>query len=231
MADIAIWFDIDGTILDTGGAGSRAYGKTVRDFFGIEADMKRIHFAWATDLGVLEDILTHHGKPEGLAEADRFFAAMESAYEEAFAISAFTVYSGVRELLQQLDDHPGCLLGLVTGNAEKLAYAKLRQVQLDHHFDHGGFGDDHADRNEMARLARERALALNQPHPLTKTFIIGDTPRDIAAAHAVGAVAIGVSTGGYSADDLHAAGADLVWDSFADTAACMALLTNETHAL
>lgn len=226
MPEVAVWFDIDGTLLDTGGAGSCAYGIAVRRHFGIEVDMNRIHFPGATDLGVLEDILTHHGQADGLSQADAFFESIESAYDEAFTATPITVFEGVRELLQGLDDDADCLLGLVTGNAKRLAYNKLRHVQLEHHFDHGGFGDDHADRKEMARLAHERARALNKGHALSKTYLVGDTPRDISAAHAIGAMAIGVATGGYDAEALLAAGADVALESLADTEPCLALFTN-----
>ena len=226
MAEVAIWFDIDGTLLDTGGAGSRAYGSAVRRFFGIEVDMNRIHFAGATDLGVLEDILTHHGQPEGLSQADAFFKSIESAYDAAFTATPITVFEGVRELLQGLDDDARCLLGLVTGNAKGLAYNKLRHARLNHYFGHGGFGDDHADRKEMARLARERGITLNRGNTFSKTCLVGDTPRDISAAHAIGAVAIGVATGGYDTDTLLAAGADVALESLADTGPCLTLLTN-----
>jgi phosphoglycolate phosphatase-like HAD superfamily hydrolase len=226
MPEVVVWFDIDGTLLDTGGAGSRAYGIAVRRHFGIEVDMSRIHFSGATDLGVLEDILTHHGQADRLCQASAFFESLESAYDEAFTATPITVFEGVRALLQDLDDDANCLLGLVTGNAKRLAYNKLRHVQLDHHFDHGGFGDDDADRKEMARLAHERAHALNRGNALSKTYLVGDTPRDISAAHAIGAMAIGVATGGYDAEALLAAGADVALESLADTEYCITLFTN-----
>jgi phosphoglycolate phosphatase len=118
---------------------------------------------------------------------------------------------GVVELLGELCQMPQVLLGLLTGNARECAFIKLRHAQLHDHFQDGGFGDEHHDRNQLATRARDKAnQALPPGATLAAGWVIGDTPRDIQAARQMGARCLAVASGAYSADELVQAGADHV---------------------
>jgi phosphoglycolate phosphatase-like HAD superfamily hydrolase len=127
---------------------------------------------------------------------------------------------GVQDLLEALKKQ-GAYIGLVTGNLEEIAWGKLKKAGIAHYFTFGGFGSDHSDRREMAALAIKRSNALYGLAGDNPVVLFGDTPYDIAAAHAIGALAIGVATGYPSRDQLLAAGADIVFSNLADTQAVM----------
>jgi len=137
--------------------------------------------------------------------------------------SVHTVYPGVPELLERLSGDPRCLLALVTGNVETCAWIKLQLVNLHEHFVLGAFGHEHADRVQIARLALRRAEE-HAGHSFEKKFLIGDTPNDIKAAHAIGAMAIAVTTGAFTREELVAAKADVVLDDLTDLKSILALL-------
>jgi phosphoglycolate phosphatase len=125
----------------------------------------------------------------------------------------YRVLAGVEELLPQMLEQ-GYLLGLVTGNVEAAAHIKLHRARLNRFFSFGGYGSDSPDRAVLTRRAIERASeVLRRPVDPKRVLVVGDTPLDIEAAHAAGAVAVGVATGHHSEEDLHRAGADYVLGS------------------
>jgi len=135
------------------------------------------------------------------------------------------LFPGVRELLEALSGDSRVLLGLVTGNIESCARIKLRQFNLHGHFVLGAFGDEHADRVEIARLALGRLReALDPGARLRACYLVGDTPFDIAAASTIGAVSVAVATGMFDRDTLRQAGADHVLTDLSDTDAVLRLL-------
>lgn len=210
--------DIDGTLLDTRGAGRAAFARTVRAVFGWADDLSWVSFAGATDLDVLRRIGERHGRSFDAEETDRFFERLAFELEAALQAAPPAVFPGVRELLAALSAFPEALLGLVTGNTEACARIKLRHAGLHGHFMLGAFGHEHGDRVEIARLALRRAERHARGGRLDPVVLIGDTPSDIAAARAIGARAVAVATGAYGAAALRAAGADLVVETLADPA-------------
>jgi phosphoglycolate phosphatase-like HAD superfamily hydrolase len=124
--------------------------------------------------------------------------------------SAFEVLPGVRSLLSELSARDDVLLGLGTGNTEPAAHAKLARGGLDSFFSFGGFGSDHADRTEVLRVGLQRGIARCGAERDVRVVVIGDTPHDVAAAQAIGASCIAVSTGGFDGPALKAAGPSVV---------------------
>jgi phosphoglycolate phosphatase len=125
----------------------------------------------------------------------------------------FTVLPGVRETLAHLSDE-GYLLGITTGGVEAAAHIKLTRARLNHYFSFGGYGSDSVDRTELTRKALERAgMLLGEPIEPKEALVVGDTPRDVDAAHGAGAFAVAVATGRFSEDELREAGADWVLGS------------------
>lgn len=204
-------FDIDGTLVDTGGQGMVALRKTAIEIFGEEGPP--LDLAGSTDLGILENLHAHFGIAPCAERTHRFFE-LYHFHLEAYLSSSLSegkVLDGVVELLQELAVLPHVKPALLTGNTMQGAWIKLRHFRLDHHFAFGAYGSDRADRNLLGHIALERALAhTGQAYGPEHTLVIGDTPKDIACAHAVGAKCLAVATGRFSEAQLAAAGADWV---------------------
>jgi phosphoglycolate phosphatase-like HAD superfamily hydrolase len=208
----AILFDIDGTLIASGGAGGAAWRAAFEDLYGVPADIGRFTDAGMTDPEVgrltFKAVVGHDPSASELA---RVLARRQAHLPRAVAESAgYRVLPGVRARLEQLHDD-GYPLGLTTGGTEAAAHIKLARGDLNHYFCFGGYGSDSPDRVELTRRAIERAgTVLGEPIDPGRTLVVGDTPLDIEAAHAAGAVGVGVATGHYSVDELRAAGADHV---------------------
>lgn len=218
MAAVRLWlFDIDGTLVDTGGAGMRALQQATLDCYGGEGPP--LDLAGSTDLGVLAGILRHFDLEHVEGGEERFFASYLAHLERNLAAGAWhgRVLPGAAELLDELSCREGITMGLLTGNIAGGAAAKMRHYGLGHHFPFGAYGCDHADRNLLGPVALDRA-ALHAGVSFTpqETLVIGDTPKDIACAHAMGARCLAVATGKFSAEQLRAAGADRVVESLED---------------
>ena len=226
MPDItAVLFDIDGTLLDMRGVGRQSFVRALETAFGIKDDLAYINFSGNTDLNVLQQVMAHHKRPLSQEDCDRFHVALPQELEAAAHQAQLILYPGVRELLESLSADPNVILGLVTGNVEACAWIKLQQFALHNHFVLGAFGDEHADRNLIAHLAMRRIQERLEPGQSIKAcFLVGDTPNDISAAHAIGAVAIAVATGKFNVEDLKAAGADVALSDLSDTSCVMAML-------
>jgi phosphoglycolate phosphatase len=203
-----ILFDIDGTLLDTSGAGRRSFARALEMVFDWKGDADSISFAGATDLDILIRLAERRGCVLTPGEIASFFALLPATLQVSLATEPPRVYPGVRELLHVLSARSEVRLGLVTGNIESCARIKLEACGLHEHFVLGAFGHEHADRREIARLAVQRVTAALAPgQHVVRRSLIGDTPADITAAHAIDATAIAVATGSYSEAHLHAAGA------------------------
>lgn len=204
-------FDIDGTLVDTGGKGMSALKKTAIEVFG--NDGPPLDLAGATDLGILANLYVHFEIEPTEELSHRFFDIYHQHLEESLKSnpSEGKVLEGVFDLLENLVSHQQARLGLLTGNTELGAEIKLRHYGLHQHFSFGAYGSDRADRNLLGHIALERALAvIGSSFTPDRTLIIGDTPKDIACAHAVGARCLAVATGHFSAEELEQAGADWV---------------------
>ena len=204
-----VLFDIDGTLLDVHGAGRQAFSNALRTVFGWDDDLAHIRFAGATDLDLLRRIMGRHGQMPSPADEERFFQQLPLALEDTLQRTQVTLYPGVRDLLAILGKYPHVLVGLVTGNIESCARIKLERFDLHDHFMLGAFGHEHAERDQIAGLALMRAKQRLKPgQQIRRRFLIGDTPSDIRAAAAIGAVSIAVATGSHTLRELEEAGAD-----------------------
>lgn len=220
-----VFFDIDGTLLDTHGAGREAFARALRAVFGRDEALRQISFAGATDLDVFRQVTRLSGIEPTAEEEDAFFRRLPQELEQTLAATPATTYPGVRSLVEALARDPRVLLGLVTGNIEPCARLKLASADLHGHFLLGAFGREHADRDEIARRALQRARQRLLPgQRFCQRVLIGDTPADVRAARAIGALAVAVATGKYSAGALKASGADHVLEDLSDTAAVLRLL-------
>lgn len=202
-------FDIDGTLVETGGKGMTALRRTAIEVFGSEGP--QLDLAGSTDLGILENLYLHFGVDPSDEQTYVFFDVYHRHLVASLAANPAEgrVLDGVIELLEQLATMGHAHLALLTGNTALGAQIKLRHYGLDHHFGFGAYGSDRADRNLLGKIALERALAITGcTYKPERTLIIGDTPKDIACAHAIGARCLAVATGRFSADELEKAGAD-----------------------
>jgi phosphoglycolate phosphatase len=208
-------FDIDGTLVATGGAGAVAWRQAFEELHGIPADIGKFTDAGMTDPEVgaktFEAVLRRSPTARELAQLlQRRLEHLPEAVERS---EGYEVLPGVPERLRQLS-HDGHLLGLITGNGDGAAFVKLSRGDLMRWFTFGAYATAGADRPTLVRLAVERAEAtLGRDVPNADIFVIGDTPLDIDAAHAAGCSAIGVATGHYDASALREAGADHVLES------------------
>lgn len=196
-------FDIDCTLIDTGGAGMEALKQTARELFG--ADGPELDLAGSTDSGIVRGMLDHFSSDLSL---DAFYEVYLSKLPSNLDSFAGRVLPGVDSLLDgavRSDD----TLGLLTGNIAKGAWEKLSYYGLSDYFAFGAFGDDHHDRNLLGPVALDRASQHSEyVYQGENTIVIGDTPKDIACGKAMGAVTLAVATGGFSVAELIAYGAD-----------------------
>ena len=170
-----ILFDIDGTLLHAPG-GRAAFAQAFKEAFDWEQGVEHINFYGATDLNVFRGICVERGV-EPTPDMERaFFERLAPALNSRLAVNPPTLFPNVENVLGEVSKH--WKLGLVTGNIEATAWAKLHYAGIAHYFDFGGFGCTHADRAEIARQAL-KASGLQHPE---KVFLIGDTPNDINAA-------------------------------------------------
>ncbi|WP_411827098.1 HAD family hydrolase [Luteolibacter sp. AS25] len=212
--------DIDGTLIETGGQGMAALNRTARDVFG--DDGPPLNLAGSTDLGVLDSIYAHFGQEPSDELTHQFFETYHFNLRESLELdpSKGEVLDGAIELLEEFQGYAHVELALLTGNTDEGAQIKLKHYLLERYFTFGAFGSDRADRNLLGPIALERAFAFTgRKYEADQILIIGDTPKDIACAHAIGAKCLAVSTGEFSAVELKYAGADWVVESLRDLAA------------
>lgn len=214
----AVLFDIDGTILVTGGAGGVAWQRAFDELYGIDANVAERTDAGMTDpeiaVIVFREAIGRECSPE---ERARAIAGYLRHLPDAVAESdGYRVMPGVEALLDRLIDE-GVLLGLVTGNIEAAAHVKLGRAGLNRFFSFGGYGSDSADRTEVTEAAVRRAeLVSGGSLRDGACFAVGDTPRDVKAGHGAGIRVVGVATGSYSVEQLREAGADWAIETVED---------------
>ena len=208
-------FDIDGTLVATGGAGAVAWRRAFEELHGIPADIGKYTDAGMTDPDVgaktFEAVL--HRKPTPHELAQLIQRRLEHLPEAVAESTGYRVLPGVPDRLRRLS-RAGHLLGIITGNGDGAAFIKLSRGDLMRWFTFGAYATAGIDRPGIVRRAVERGEAmLGVDVPNTDIFVIGDTPLDVDAAHAVGCTAIAVATGHYDAAALRDAGADHVLET------------------
>ena len=216
-------FDIDGTLLDTGGAGLRALRSAFLETFAEQgtngSEFPDLDLAGSTDSGIVRHLFSLF-RIELTAENesafyDTYLARLDR--ELAGRKAEGRLLPGIRELLHHLRDNTGHVLGLLTGNIARGAWKKVAWFDLDGIFEFGAFGDDHHDRDRLGPVALERAAGhAGIRFDPAETFIIGDTPKDIRCARACGARAVAVATGHSSRESLEEHHPDHLFDDFAD---------------
>jgi phosphoglycolate phosphatase len=213
-----VLFDVDGTLIDTGGAGGRSWSYAFREAFGVDGDIRRFSEVGMTDPVVARE--TFEGTIGREPTTDEVIRLMMRCVlrlpVEVDESPGYRVMPGVHDLLERLVE-ADTLLGLVTGNIEGAAHIKISRARLGRFFLFGGYGSDSSVRSDLTRaaIARAEALSGHEIDP-AEVIVVGDTPRDIEAAHGAGTIAVGVATGEYSVDQLRGAGAEHVLRSFAD---------------
>ncbi len=218
-------FDVDNTLLWSGGAGGKAMGLAFRDLFGIEDGFKRVEFSGRTDRYILTAALRQHGIDGDFDEHQvRFLERYYTHLPQMLREREGKLMPGFPALLDDLSGRPDVRLGLATGNFSRAAQMKLAHYGIDGYFSGGGFGEESEDRAVIVRRAVER---LGKGLPRAEAAVIGDTPHDISSAKANGAIAVGVATGTNSAEELRESGADVVFEDFSDWRSAVATLAGE----
>ena len=206
-------FDIDQTLVNTGGAGIHALDRACKKLLAIDHAMDGIRPHGKTDPAIAREILrVRLGATSDVeAQIQSILEAYVSFLEDEVQTSAkYRVLPGIISLLDEIAGRPDMILGLATGNIELGARIKLERGKLNRYFALGGFGSDAEDRTELVRKAAEKAAHNNGSLFLASdVFVIGDTPLDVDAGQRAGFKTVGVATGSYSVDQLLAAGADI----------------------
>jgi phosphoglycolate phosphatase len=213
-------FDLDWTVIYTGGAGVFALDHAFLELYGIREAMKRITPDGKTDPAIVREMIrVHLNRDAQDGEIERVCAAYVARLPiEVAAAEGYRVLPGIPELLEALSGKTGVRIGLGTGNLEGGAHAKLARCGLMRYFEFGGYATDSEDRPEVLRAAVRRGERLvgERAHP-RDVVVIGDHFRDVLAGQAIGATTLGVATGHLSVKDLSAYNPDHVLPDLSDT--------------
>jgi len=205
-----VLFDIDGTLVHTGGAGTKAFSQTFSQVFGLHSGSERMKFAGRTDVSLVREFFQIHGVPASPENFRQFFDSYVFWLAHIVAQSTGGECAGITPFIANLLALPQPpLLGLLTGNIRLGAEIKLRRFGLWDLFVMGGFADDHEDRNHIAVAALERGRRVLDPQLQPQEIVvIGDTPFDVRCGKFIGAKTLAVATGGSKYAELRQQGAD-----------------------
>jgi phosphoglycolate phosphatase-like HAD superfamily hydrolase len=210
-------FDIDGTLIHSGGAGVQALIRAFKERFGIDDDLHDIEIAGMTDSGIVVSILNKHNIPATPENVSAFLDSYVHFLSTELPRRKGKLLPGVLELLERLKSQRHVVLALLTGNVSRGAQLKLEHYGVWHFFEFGAFADDHHERNQLGRFARARAKEKHgREFAASEIDVIGDTPRDIACGKALGARTIAVATGRWSRDELAKHHPDFVIDDLSE---------------
>jgi phosphoglycolate phosphatase-like HAD superfamily hydrolase len=229
---MVVLFDIDGTLVQTSGAGVRGMTAAFAELHGVVDALAGVPIAGRTDRVIVSDAFERAGlepTPEAIDRLREAYIRHLTIEIGRPAAGAFGVLPGVHVLLDRLAQAGVAPVGLLTGNFERGAAVKLGHFDLWRRFAFGAFGDDYLDRRDLVPVACARSRDAGVEVTAAQLLIIGDTPLDVDCAHAHGAVAVAVATGLYGVDALRATGADLVvetLDELADDDAWMERLAS-----
>jgi phosphoglycolate phosphatase len=199
-----VLFDIDGTLVHTGGAGVKAFAKVFTEEFGASDGFEKLKFAGRTDVSLVREFFRYHGIAESLENFEKFFQRYVFWLDHILMHSQTEVCHGVWNFIEELKAlKKPPLLGLLTGNIRLGAEIKLRHFDLWKEFETGAFADDSEDRDQIAAVAKERgSRILGKKLRSTEVLVIGDTPLDIRCGRAIEAKVLAVATGGATLDEL-----------------------------
>ena len=221
MTAVLYLFDIDGTLVLSGGAGMRALDRAFHQRYGFTGATALIKPGGMTDPAILEEVFgAQLGRAPTAAELDEIIALYLPLLEaELVDAPGFRMMPSVVEALDYLAGQGGAMiLGLATGNVREAARIKLERAGLWPRFACGGFGSDHRERPRLVERAIQRACVHAGVHAIdpTHVVVVGDTPLDVRAAHACGVCAVAVATGTATRDQLAACAPDVVLDTLAE---------------
>lgn len=206
-----ILFDIDGTLMDSGGAGTRSMDLAFENLFSVHNAFRGISMAGKTDIQIMKEGLRTHGIESENGNVGLLIGGYVEHLKREIENTQKHLKPGIRETLQMMSGRKDVSLGLLTGNIKAGAQIKLGAFNLTGYFPFGAFGDDDEDRNKLLPIAVERFRSFHgRGIEYGDCIVIGDTPRDVECAKIYGAYAVAVATGPYSYDSLFAAGADIV---------------------
>jgi phosphoglycolate phosphatase-like HAD superfamily hydrolase len=210
-------FDIDGTLISSGGAGKAALEMALADAFGLPHRIEKLSLSGRTDRAIIRDVLRLYRIADTPQNWQRLTAAYLEHLPGCLERLNGRILPGIVELLAMLHTRDDVLLGLLTGNVRAGARVKLDHFGLFDFFPFGGYGDDHLDRDDVAREAVTEVRArLNGQYDAERVWVIGDTPLDIRCARAIGARAVAVATGWHAPEELAAHAPDLLVNDLAN---------------
>jgi phosphoglycolate phosphatase len=228
MRPTVLLFDIDGTLVTTGGAGRRSMDAAFEKLHGRPDACSSFSMSGMTDRAIARKALNIIGAEDSPAAIDAVIDAyLAHLAQEVHRVDdrSYRVFPGMREAVSEARSRAGFAVGLGTGNVREGARVKLERVSIYDQFAFGGFGCDSEDRVELIRCgAKAGAALLGAPVEACRVVVIGDTPKDVHAAKGIGAECIGVGTGSFTADALVAAGADVAFPDFSHREAMTVLL-------
>jgi phosphoglycolate phosphatase-like HAD superfamily hydrolase len=232
MEPLLVLFDVDGTLIDTAGAGRRAIERAFERVHAVDLRGGRpdgVRYAGMTDpiifrnLGLALGVDERRQRERWAELLETYLAALEDEMERSAA--SRRVLPGVPELLEALSGRHGIYLGLLTGNLEAGARIKLSPFGLNRYFSGGGFASDHPERPEIARLARDKlSRAFDVRFSSDRVVVVGDTEHDVTCARANGFRAVAVESGWVPREDLQRSNPDALFEDLSDLAATMRAL-------
>jgi phosphoglycolate phosphatase len=218
-------FDIDGTLVSTGGAGVRALKLVIEKRYGVQDDLHDVEIAGRTDSGIAASILKKYGASETNGNVGDFLDEYVGFLEQTISTTDGQILPGMSEILNRMKARPDRVLGLLTGNVKRGAELKLQHYGLWDFFEFGAFADDHHDRNQLGEFARTRAQEKHgHDFDSAQIDVIGDTGHDVACGKAFGARTVAIATGSWSREQLAAHKPDFLFDDLANVGEVMRVL-------
>ncbi len=214
MTKKLVLFDIDKTLIKSSRGHRGAFSEAFKTVYGVDSTIDVISYHGMTDQQIIVEVLKKNGLDEQKIKSKlkECMKIMIESFNKTIDTDNIIVLDGVSELLEELDKR-NILMGLVTGNLEPIAKAKLKKVGLNRYFKVGGFGSDDMNRTNLVKLAIKRAEGFDFNYDNGNIFLVGDTPLDIKAGKEAGVITIGVTTGIYSKEDLKNANADFILEN------------------
>ncbi len=227
MGQKLLLFDLDWTLVYTGGAGVRALNHAFQHQFQIPEAMKTVSPDGKTDPSIVREMIKVHLKRDATAAEIETVCRgyIERLQHEVETGTGYRIMPGIPELLKVLSTHKDAVLALGTGNLKAGAKIKLTRAKLDHYFDFGGFADDSEDRPTVLATAVKRGQEkMGRPLAPRDVVVIGDNRRDVEAGKAIGAKTIAVATGPMKSAELATYKPDLLFEDLSNTAKALEAL-------